>query len=382
MAARAADPEDWKVAAGLAKELRGAHSRISESDRRRFLDLFEKFDAERARLASQEKGLIDRIRADQAELKAHAQAKSEYGKHRQAWRDRLAAHNAACDRTFRDPVEVARCDRAAGELTQEGSALDAREAELSRRAARLSERQSHNVSRVAGLERENDAWARAVDREFIEPLRELLAGGRETLRLTVKSFIKVIDLSSMSAESRPRAERAFAWFTNQHFSEDPAGPSPNAEDFRLWSQVTVIVGCRGNAITSWNTSQLAHRGGKELKMLDAATSVMAPLAVVPAAQGSGERTTISLSYAIKGKPNDSTLFSFRAVRPRACENIWHRVRATVTCRNGKAALDPVINGSRFPSHRIWTNEQARSTLDQGPFTALWECDPSVRDLVR
>jgi hypothetical protein len=187
----------------------------------------------------------------------------------------------------------------------------------------------------------------------------------------------------MSVNARPRAEQTFAWFTNQNFSENPATPDPNANDFRLWSQAVVVAACRGNMITSWKTSNLAHRGGKELRILDAETSVLDLLAVTPAPKGNDEVTSLELSYGIRGKPNDNALSSFQWVSPRTCDSIWHRARAVITCRDGEAKASVAVTGSQFPSHRVWiNNEMASPTLAQGPFSDLWVCNPSTPELVQ
>lgn len=174
----------------------------------------------------------------------------------------------------------------------------------------------------------------------------------------------------------------FVWFTNQNFSENPMTPAPDRQDFRLWSQQTVVATCRGDTLIAWKTSLLAHRSGKELRVLDAETSILQALKVAPSAQGTEARRVIGFSYAIRGKPNDAALSSFQVVQPRSCHSIWHRVSASVSCQDGKAQMKTTLSGSRFPSHRAWINEELVTSLDQGAFSTLWDCDPSAPDLVR
>ena len=111
-------------------------------------------------------------------------------------------------------------------MTAEGRVLDKREADIATRTAELTGGQKQLEARAAALEADRRAWIRRIDPEFNVPARAALTPGTKTLRLTAKSFIKTIDLSSMSADARPRAERAFAWIANTNFSEDPATPSP------------------------------------------------------------------------------------------------------------------------------------------------------------
>ncbi|HKQ29982.1 MAG TPA: hypothetical protein VJS66_01745 [Burkholderiales bacterium] len=378
------DPPAWTEAEDLVQKIQIATPTLSEKERKQFQAGFSDLKTEHAQLESEEKTLVMRLSADRDDLKKHAQDFAEYEKDRSTWQDRLADHNAQCKRTFTDPADVARCDKSGAKLAKEQEALDARESALAKLKAELKARQAGNVSAVGKFEERYAAWTKNLEPGFNAPLRKALARkvGTTTLRLTVKSFIKVIDLSSMSAESRPRAEKAFAWFTNQNFSEDPKTWSPNAKDYRLWSQATAVVTCRGDVIASWKTSHLAHRSGKELRVLDAETSVLEALKVDPAPQGNDEQNSLTLSYGIRGKPNDAALSSFHIVAPRTCHSIWHRTRATVTCRDGAAQMGTALTGSRFPSHRVWVNDEVKQGFDQGPFSKLWDCDPAAPDRVR
>jgi hypothetical protein len=205
----------------------------------------------------------------------------------------------------------------------------------------------------------------------------------KTLRITAKSFVKGIDFSSMSGDPRTRAEQAFGAAAGRKLAENPGGPSADGRDFRMWSEVSVTATCRGDSIASWKASPLAHRTGGELPMLDGATRVLEPLQVSTARAGKkGEVASITLSYAIMATPSAAALSSYRSVRPRACESVWHRVHATINCQGGKLGLEGDVAGSRFPSHRIWTNGETMASLDQGPLTGLWDCDLKRPELVR
>lgn len=374
---------DWTEAKKLALMIQARTPALSENERKLFLSKFAELHAQRERLEADERNVMRVLSTGRGELKRHADASAEYEKNRAAWQVMLTAHNAQCNRTFTDPADVARCDESGKKLAKVKEALDVRQAELAKRLVELRAKEAENSALVTQLEDSYAALAKRLESEFNAPLKRALdRKPTTTLRLTVKSFIDIVDLSSMSAESRPRAERTFAFFTNRNFSENPDTPSPNTQDFRLWSQVIVIVSCRGDTIASWKTSKLAHRGGKELQVLDAETTVMEALKATPSPQGTDELTSLILSYGIKGKPNDAALSSFRFVRPRTCESIWHRVQATLTCRDGEAQMDAVLSGSQFPSHRVWTNGDVRATVPQGAFASLWECDPSAPDMVR
>jgi hypothetical protein len=373
---------DWARAKTLMLSIQAGAPALSENERKLFLSEFAELQAQREKLETSEENLATDLLAIREDFKKQAEDSAEYEKNRAAWQVLLAAHNAKCNRTFTDPADVVRCDKSGAELEKMQKALDLRQEKLAERLTALLAKQAEDGALVAQLDESSTTLAKRLKSDFLIPARDALDRKPTTLRLTVKSFISVVDLSSMSSESRPRAEQVFAAFTNGNFSENPETPSPNSKDFRLWSQVTAIVGCRADTITSWKTSRLAHRGGKELRVLDAETSVMEGLTVTPAPQGTEERASLVLSYGIKGKPNDAALPSFHLVSPRTCENIWHRVQATLTCRGGKAQMDAVLRGSQFPSHRVWTNGDLKATIPQGAFAGLWVCDPSAPERVR
>lgn len=381
----APDSDEWTAASTLAQQIQAPVRQLWEPERKQFLALFASLQAEGAGLSAEESALVARLSAEQAALKAQVEETANYESERAAWQVRRSEHEQACNRKFSNPADVASCDLKGAGLAKERNALDRWLVDLQQRRGALRAKQTESVALVASLEDRTAAWRRRVGTDFRAPLAKALARkvGTTTLRLTVKSFIREVDLASMSADSRPRAEQIFARFTNRSFAEDPKTPAPDSGDFRLWSQAVAVVDCRGDRIASWKTSNLAHRSGRELELLWAQTSVRDPLAVAPAAQGAEDnRASVSISYAIKGKPNDAALSSFRWVRPRSCDSIWHRVRATVSCDDGQARMAVDVTGSRFPSHRVWTNGDVAATVVQGPFANLWDCDPSAPDLVR
>jgi len=383
-AAGRTDSAGWNAARTLAEQIQRPTPTLSENERNAFLARFADLSSQHDALESDEKDLIARLSGDRRDLNSQADATAAYQADRAGWQDRLNAYNRACARTFTDPADVARCDQSAAILARERQTLDATESNLVQQATALHARQTENVGLVGQLDSRYAQWNNNLEAQFNAPLRTALARsvGTSTLRLTVKSFISRLDIASMSAESRPRLERALAWISNTNFSEHPTTPSPDARDYRLWSQVVAVVSCRDDMVMSWKASNLAHRGGTELRILDAETSVMEPLTIIPPAPGNDDVKQIAISYAIKGKPNDAALPVFQVVKPRTCSSIWHRLRVTITCRSGVAQTDVKLGGSRFPSHRMWINDDAGGAIEQGPFSDLWNCDPSAPDLVQ
>ena len=62
-------------------------------------------------------------------------------------------------------------------------------------------------------------------------------------------------------------------------------------------------------------------------------------------------------------------------RPRV---IWHRVIGTITfdpVQLDKLNLTMRLEGSKFPSHRLWVNGEVKGYQRQGFLGLLWNSDP-------
>ena len=216
-----------------------------------------------------------------------------------------------------------------------------------------------------------------------QSLANEMRAGLGTFVVTTKSFIRRIDLSSLSPVcSRTRAESLLAAFSNLNFSEDPATPAVDANDFRLFSQSRVTVLCSGDEITNWQIGDLETAFGSELGILGADGAIDEPLAASPSLDGDYRVDGVTFSYRIIGQPNAKTLFSFKQVCNRSCSWIWHRVEGEITCSDGRADVGLTVTVSHFPSHRAWINSHQQPTNYQGPFSALWDCDPSNPQMVQ
>lgn len=378
------DPPEWAAAKQLAPQIQSPVPALSESERAQFVAAFAAHQMRHDRLEADERNLVTRLTDLQRALRARAAEAADHGKDAAAWQERRKDHFGRCNRSFTNQADVTACNREGDTLAADKAALDAREADLARRAEDLRAQQADITRLVAELDRNYAAWARSVETDVSGPLRAALARkiGTTTLRLTVKSFIKKVDLSAIDADSRLSRERLSAIIVNLDAAENPSTPAAEAKDFRLWSQVEAVVTCKGDTITAWKMSDLTHRGGKEFGVFATETAVFENLKVVPGQQGAAERKAVNLSYAIKGKPNKAGVIMFGKVHPRTCDYIWHRVQAALTCRGGTAQLATQLTGSRFPSHRAWTNDEAKVSVEQGAFHNLWECNPSAPELVR
>lgn len=210
-----------------------------------------------------------------------------------------------------------------------------------------------------------------------------LQNGLRTFSVEVKSFIHRLDVSSLQGDVRTRAERLFARvLVNPGFAENPATPSPDADDYRLWSRLETTILCDGDRISDWEFEGPETRFGTEAWVLATEGAVDEPLQAWPSTQGSSPAGQVGFSYRVKGRPNAVALPSFYAVRSRTCYWIWHRVEGTFTCSGGAADISLQVSGSGFPSHRFWIDGRQQPTIYQRPLASLWECDSSDPTLVR
>jgi hypothetical protein len=209
-----------------------------------------------------------------------------------------------------------------------------------------------------------------------------LAGSLRTHALVVKSFIRRIDTASLSGQTRTRAENLFARFSNLGFTENPATAAPSAGDYRMWSRVKATATCKAGRVEQWQFGELETEFGNEFGILGTVGEAGAPLQASPGLSGSAPVDAVEFTYMVKGRPNKVALPVLLAVHNRSCAWIWHKVEGALRCKSGVPELTVNTEGSRFPSRRIWVNDRQLPTIDQGPFSDLWECDARNPEMVR
>jgi hypothetical protein len=206
-------------------------------------------------------------------------------------------------------------------------------------------------------------------------------GAEATQAVTVKSFIQKLDPGDPNECSGTMA-KLLAMIASCNFSENPQSPARGAKDFRLWSQVAVKASCDNGSLSSWELGTVRTGVGTEAIVLAAQGEVMEALTALPAGKGSRPTKQVWFSYMVRGRPSPVTEPSFQAVKARDCVYIWHRVEATLGCSGDQPTVDARITGSGFPSHRAWFGDKRVASVDQGPFTSLWVCDPHNKIMVK
>lgn len=161
----------------------------------------------------------------------------------------------------------------------------------------------------------------------------------------------------------------FMLATDKLFSEKPSDGEKASGQFRLWSQLTGDVTCEVNKVKSATFTPVEAAFGKE-GPLDSVGEVERQVAPKLA---DGKAT---FSYRVRGRPHNSSIAAFTAVRPRSCTYIWHDVAGVVTCQGGVPSTKITLQASAFPSHGVWVDGKSHVGVMQGPFENLWKCDPT------
>ena len=91
--------------------------------------------------------------------------------------------------------------------------------------------------------------------------------------------------------------------------------------------------------------------------------------------------TVQFSWFGKGKPDPKVEPGFQEIRSRTSVFIWHIVEGEIDVSSGTPVAKATIRGSRFPSHRVFiNNQQSFPEQRQGVFSNLW--DPDLADSTR
>lgn len=197
-------------------------------------------------------------------------------------------------------------------------------------------------------------------------LLTLSSAEADDFTLNTKSFINSIDGTGLSVGQSAMACLVRAGTSG---AENPKSGDPASKEYRLLSSVTYTATCtNGTVAVTLKDSSLSN--GREFVVLPTSGSWD------PAPIASASGPTVSVSYGMKGEPNTVANTCMNAVKARNCTWIWHRVTATFSCHNNKPTVSARLEGSDFPSHRLWINDSCNKEIDQGSFDGLWQCKAS------
>jgi|SRR5215204_1046224 len=208
------------------------------------------------------------------------------------------------------------------------------------------------------------------------------------IEVTAKSFIALIgsNVGTMSGFAdiaplvggilltRQRALNALAAATDAAFNEDPRNTARD-KHYRLFTRCTFNVIFQDQKILSVRTV-VESDGGKE-GPLQPPPLIVTPITVSP----KGE-SFVTFSWEAKGRPHKAAEPSFDAIKHRTSVFIWHRIEGKIDVSSDTPVTTVSIDGSRFPSHRVFVDNVIVSTVDQGVFTNLWVPHPADRTKVR
>ncbi|MET0211290.1 MAG: OmpA family protein, partial [Burkholderiaceae bacterium] len=182
--------------------------------------------------------------------------------------------------------------------------------------------------------------------------------------------------------------RGLAFATDQAFSENPTSdaiftsPPPESKGYRLFSRGMVSVERRGSEAVSVSLAGgLTTDAGKEC-VPGTGLCLQAPPLIVdePFSTRRIDASRIAFRWGVKGRPPSAAEPAFEAICHRDCVFIWHQVKGTIDCSSGTAVItNLVVEGSRFPSHKVWLDGAQGAPVRQGPLSNLWDSaagDPS------
>jgi outer membrane protein OmpA-like peptidoglycan-associated protein len=217
-----------------------------------------------------------------------------------------------------------------------------------------------------------------------------------SIKLTAKSFIAPIGSRTGTATcflplpSPPplpptgadQRLQLLAAATDAAFSENPLTDVPDKR-YRLFSECAFTVVCNPGAAPTVMVSPLSTDVGLECIPRVGACLLPPPMTVItPVTVRSGGPNTFKFGWAAKGRPHLAAEPTFQSVCPRTSVFIWHRIDGTITCGpSGLRLTSFSLNGSRFPSHRLFVNGGIVTTVPQTDFRNLWVPDPSDSSLV-
>lgn len=260
-----------------------------------------------------------------------------------------------------------------------------------------------NLKQATGFGEEKAAQEGEKDETYDERFRAVLVflsvapvvTQNQVIEVTVKSFIALIgaNVGSMPGMTilppvpvpgipipvpvpvpRQKALEALAKATDAAFNEDPRN-SAKDKHYRLFSSCRFTVVFEGGKI-------LAAAPGIPNLDTDVGTEPSSggfqppPLMVSPLSVGPNGNSFVEFSWNGKGRPHLAVEPNFQVVKPRTSVYIWHAITGRIDVSSGTPKTTVALQGSQFPSHRVFVDGSIAAELQQGPFTNLWVPDPA------
>jgi len=154
-------------------------------------------------------------------------------------------------------------------------------------------------------------------------------------------------------------------------------PTSNAMDgtYRLFSRRALIANCSSGTLVVTRTP-LSTDVGMEGPLRPPALTVRNDFLrrISP--------TEYQFGWLGLGRPHMLAEAGFQYACPRLSKYIWHEVRGRISCGPSGPTLFVTVQGSRFPTHRLWVDGVARAAIPQGSFSQLWDSFPGEASRIR
>ena len=201
------------------------------------------------------------------------------------------------------------------------------------------------------------------------------------IMLNIKSFISVIDPSHVgfqdSSSYVQEKARLISMFTNQSALDDPKDSNEWNRDYRIFSEKKFKIKCEVKKMVEFETSKTHFKIGRE----------MIPYLNMPVTPQHGEivyddvemrNGEIHFQFKVRAKPPAAAEGLFAEVKPRTSVYAWHSLSGVLSCAPEISEGYKIVyslDGSRFPSRRLWINGDLKKEVMQGNFDSLWIANP-------
>ena len=171
------------------------------------------------------------------------------------------------------------------------------------------------------------------------------------------------------------------------FNQIPFTPAMDGI-YRLYTSVEIGVAVTGSTITLTTITASRDAGAEaSLWLPEDIPWIPFPVLVPTTVYGTIKMTTptvttvspstIDVWWQGYGHPNSAFEPAFQWVALRSSVNIWHQVDVQISASGGTAScVVKSFLGSGFPSRTLWVNGVVKASFGQGPFSDLWQPDPT------